>query len=454
MTWLLRGGTLVDPESGWHGPADLLIAGDRIVAVAPHLDPEPDWDVEDVSGLVVAPGFIDMHVHLREPGQVHKEDIASGGRAAVRGGFVAVCAMPNTSPPIDDEAGVRFVLDRGRAGSPARVYPVACITRGLEGVDLVDMAALAAAGAVAFSDDGRCVMNAEVMRRALEQAHALGRPLLLHEEDHPLTAGGSAHEGDASRSLGLRGMPALAEDVMVARDILMAEAVGAHIHIAHISTARSVALVREARARGVRVTAEVTPHHLVLDDEALSDGDTCHKMNPPLRTAADREALIEGLRDGTIDAIATDHAPHSPAEKAVDFARAPFGVIGLETAVPVVFDVLVRTGRIPLDRFVDALSRAPARIVGLDLGRVAVGGPACLTVLDLDATETIDAARFESRSRNCPFVGRTVRGLPVMTVVDGHVVMRARECVFPPGAASTGDAGESTGRHTGATVRK
>ena len=427
MRWMLRGGTVVDPASNASSRADVLIEDGRIAAVGTRLGvDDASCAVEDVTGCIVAPGFVDMHVHLREPGGEHKETIATGSRAAARGGFVAICAMPNTRPTADDPSVIAFVRSRAAEVSPIRVLPIACITRGQRGQEITDMQELVSAGAVAFSDDGHCVMNARVMRQALEVSRDLHVPLLLHEQDEELDAGGHAHAGATALARSLQGMPSVSECIMVARDLLLAESLHARIHINHISTAQSVQMVREAKARGVQVTAEVTPHHLLLTEAHITGLDPNFKMNPPLRTEADRQALLQGLTDGTIDAIATDHAPHTPSEKDVGFARAPFGVIGLETSVQMLFVPLMEEASIPLHRIVDAFSTAPSRILGLDLGVIAPGRPACLTVVDPRIEETVDVDAFESRSRNCPFAGQKTRGLPVMTVVDGRIVMKHR----------------------------
>lgn len=434
MKWLLKGGRVVDPASGLNGPADVLVEGGRIAAVGQNLAVNDATSIEDVTGSIVCPGFIDMHVHLREPGREDKETIESGVRAAVRGGFVAVAAMPNTAPPMDSVGTVQFVQQRARDLRFARVYPVACVSKGQVGEEIAELATLHHAGAVAFSDDGKCLMNADLMRRALEYAKMLDVAIIGHEEDEHLSSGGAAHEGYHSVVLGIPGIPSAAEEVIVARDILLARYTGGRVHIAHISSARSVEMVRQARRQGVQITAEVTPHHLLLTDAALQDYDANYKMNPPLRTELDREALIEGLRDGTIDCIATDHAPHTREDKEVEFGCAAFGVIGMETAVPVLLDRLVATNRISLPRLVEAFSTAPARILRLDLGRIGVGQPACLTVLDLAAEETLSPDHFESKARNCPFGGWRVLGVPSLTVVDGRVVMRHRQVVSGEGS--------------------
>lgn len=419
---LLRGGRAVDPSTGLDAPVDVLVDGARIAAVGPDLS-APDARTVDVAGLVVVPGFIDLHVHLREPGDEAKETVLTGSRAAVRGGFTAVCAMPNTRPVNDRrETTERLLADAARAGL-ARVLPIAAVTRGSGGQDLVDMADLASAGAVAFSDDGRPVADSRVMRRALESAASAGRFIDDHCEDRALAEGGVMHEGSAALRLGLPGIPAAAEDVVTARDVILAETTGARVHIAHLSTAGGVRIIGEAKARGVPVTAEATPHHLLLADEDIAAPDANFKMNPPLRSAADRAALVEALRTGVVDAVATDHAPHTEAEKARGFAAAPFGIVGLETAVPLLLDRLVRPGLLSLARLVELLSAGPARILGLDgKGRLAAGADADLTVLDLDRPVTVDKVRFESKGRNTPFEGWTLTGAPVLTMVAGRIV--------------------------------
>jgi len=419
---LLRGGRVVDPARGLDAPADILVDGGRIAAVGPGL-PAPAARTVDLTGLVVVPGLIDLHAHFREPGDEAKETILTGSRAAVRGGFTTVCVMPNTRPVNDRRETMERVLAEARRVSLANVLPIAAVTRGSGGTELVDMADLAAAGAVAFSDDGRPVSDSRIMRRALEAAAAAGRFVDDHGEDRSLAEGGAVNEGPASSRLGLPGIPAAAEDIMTARDIILAEATGTRVHIAHLSTAGGVRLVGDAKARGVRVSAEATPHHLLLADDDIPSPDPNYKMNPPLRSAADRAALVEGLRTGAVDAIATDHAPHTAAEKARGFAAAPFGIVGLETAVPLVLDRLVRPGTITLARFVELLSARPARLLGLAAkGRIEPGADADLTVLDLDRPVTVDKTRFESKGRNTPFDGWRLVGAPVLTVVGGRIV--------------------------------
>ena len=422
MKLVVRNGRLLDPQSRLDAVADVLIEDGLIAAVGPRLS-APGAATIDAAGLIVVPGFIDMHTHLREPGQEHKETIATGARAAARGGFTSVCAMPNTRPVNDSAEVTAFILERAAQQSFVRVFPIAAVSRGLEGRDATDMAALAAAGAIAFSDDGRCIRNSALLRRALETARSIGRLVIDHCEDHALTEGAVMNEGPASRALNLRGWPAAAEDIIIARDILLAEALDARVHIAHLSTAGGVRLVREAKRRGVRVTAEATPHHLLLTDEALASRDPRFKVNPPLRGAEDVRALVEAVRDGTVDVLATDHAPHAAEEKAAGLEKAPFGVVGLETAVSVLLDRLVRPGLLPLERFVDMWSAKPSEILGLSaLGRIAPGAAGDLTLLDLECDVIVRSGEFESKGRNTPFDGWTLRGAPVRTIVGGRPV--------------------------------
>ncbi len=419
---LLRGGRVVDPASGLDALCDVLVDGGRIVAVGPRIDTAADRTV-DAHGLVIVPGLIDMHVHLREPGDEAKETILTGVRAAVRGGFTTVCAMPNTRPVNDRREITQRILTEARRAGLANVLPIAAVTRASGGRDLVDMPDLVAAGAVAFSDDGRPVADSRLMRLALEAAAAAGSLVIDHCEDRSLSEGGAINEGAVSTRLGIPGIPAAAEDVMVARDIILAEAAGTRVHIAHLSTAGAIRMVGQAKARGVRVSAEATPHHLLLTDEAVESPDTNFKMNPPLRSASDAAALVEALRTGVVDVIATDHAPHTAEEKSRDFGAAPFGIVGLETAVSLVLDRLVRPGTISFPRFVELFSAGPARLLGLTgKGRLAAGADADLTILDPDLQVTVDKTRFESKGRNTPFDGWLLRGGPVMTIVGGRIV--------------------------------
>jgi len=426
MKRLLRGGRVLDPVNGIDGDCDVLIAADRIERVGRALPVENGVQVIEVPrGCVIVPGLIDMHVHLREPGQEHKETIATGTLAAVAGGFTAVACMPNTSP-INDSAGItELMLRKAAEASLARVYPIGAVTRGSQGEQLADLAELHAAGCVAVSDDGRPVATALLMRRALEYTSMLDMPVIDHCEDPSLKADGVAHEGFHAATLGLRGIPGAAEEIMVARDVTLAGLTGGHVHIAHMSARGSLAAVRAGKARGVTVTCEVAPHHFTLTDEALRSPvqyDTNTKMNPPLREAADVEALLEGIGDGSVDAIATDHAPHHADEKLVEFDQAPFGIVGLETCVPLVFERLVHTGRIPLRRLVELLSVNPARILRRPGGSLAPGSTADITILAPEARITIRARELRSKSKNTPFDGWELRGVAAATIVGGRTV--------------------------------
>ena len=422
MSLLLRGGRVIDPANGVDAVQDVLLAEGRVARVGPGLEAPAGAEVLDVTGRVVCPGFVDMHVHLREPGFEYKETVATGTRAAAAGGFTAVACMANTHPVNDNGAVTDYILAKAKVEGVVRVYPIGAVTRGLRGEELAELAELAEAGCVAFSDDGKCVQNAGLYRRALEYTLPFGVPVISHAEDTTLCQGFAMNEGVVSTEIGLPGAPAAAEDVMVARDILLAELTGAHVHIAHLSTAGAVRLVREGKARGVRVTAEVTPHHLVLTEEAVRTYDPNTKMAPPLRTKRDTEALVEALADGTIDCVATDHAPHALAEKEGEFDRAAFGVVGLETAVSLLLDRLVRPGLLPLATLVSRLSRDPARLLGLPGGSLAPGAPGDVTVLDLEQAVSVDPRHFRSRSRNTPFAGLTLTGAPALTLVGGQVV--------------------------------
>jgi dihydroorotase len=422
MSLLLRGGRVIDPANSLDAVQDVLIADGKIERLGRSLEAPPGAEVVDARGKIVCPGFIDIHVHLREPGYEYKETVATGTRAAAAGGFTAVCCMANTNPVNDNGAVTDYILAKAKVEGVVRVYPIGAVTRGLHGEELAELAELAESGCVAFSDDGRCVMNAGLYRRAMEYTLPFGVPLISHAEDASLSRGASMNEGVVSTETGLPGQPAAAEDVMVARDILLAELTGAHVHIAHVSTAGAVRLIRDAKARGLQVTAEVTPHHLVLTEDAVRTWDPNTKMAPPLRTKRDVEALLEALADGTIDCIATDHAPHALSEKEGEFDRAAFGIVGLETAVAVLLDRLVRPGLLPLSTLIARLSRDPARLLDLPGGNLAAGAPADVTILDPDAETVVDPHRFRSRSRNTPFGGWTLRGAPWMTLVGGSIV--------------------------------
>lgn len=419
MGLLIRGGRVIDPASGGGRLADVLIEGERIAAVESNLS-AAHHRVIDAGDLIVAPGLVDMHAHLCDPGQTHREDIASGTAAAVRGGFTSLASMPNTMPPLDHPAIAEYIRSRARQSGSCRVHPVGAMTKGLGGDELAPIAGLAAAGVVALSDNA-AVSNAGLLRHAMSYASMFDLPIIEHCEDPALSDGGVMHDGEWSTLLGLRGIPAASEAVIVARDLLLAEATGTRLHIAHVSAAGSVRLIREAKRRGVRVTAAVTPHHLVLTEEAVRGFDANAKTNPPLRSFEDRAALVEGLVDGTIDVIASDHTPVAPEEKMVEFDRAPFGVIGLETALGVVLTTLVRPGVLTLPEALAKLSVTPAAILGLKTGDLSAGALADLILIDLRRTWTVDASIFASKSRNTPFEGWTLQGKAVLTLVGGEI---------------------------------
>ena len=425
---LLRGGRVLDPARNVDASADVLLQDGKVARVEPGIAAPSGARIVDVKGKWVVPGLIDMHTHLREPGQEYKETIETGTAAAAAGGFTAVCAMPNTVPPNDNRAVTELIVRRSREVGVVRVYPIGCITLGQKGENLAEMGELQEAGCVAVSDDGKGVMNSEVMRRALEYARGLGLVVIQHAEDVNLSAGGPAHEGAASTRIGLRGQPAAAESAMVARDLELVALTGARYHVAHVSCSETVRLVREAKRRGLPVTCEVTPHHLTLTDEACADYDTATRVNPPLRSGADVAAVREALADGTIDAVATDHAPHSTVEKAVEFEQAASGMIGLETALGLCLELVHTNVITPLALFA-RMSAAPAKILGLAGGTLAPGSVADVTVVDPQAPWVCDPSRFRSRSRNSPFGGRDMRGRAMLTIVAGNIAFAEEKLV-------------------------
>ncbi len=422
---LIKGGRVIDPASKLDDVRDLLIAEGKIASIDKKME-KAGAETFDASGMVVAPGFLDLHVHLREPGGEKAETIATGTRAAAAGGFTAVCSMPNTNPVNDNAAVTASILSRARETGVVTVYPIGAASSGSAGEELASIAAMKRAGIVAVSDDGRPIAHAGLMRGVMEYCRTLGLPVIDHCEEPGLFGEGVMHEGAYSARLGLRGIPAACEEIPVARNCILAREVGAHVHIAHLSTRGALATVRLAKQGGVRVTCEVTPHHFTLSDEDIRDYRTSFKMNPPLRSREDRDALIEGIADGTVDAIATDHAPHHPVSKEVEFDLAPFGVIGLETALALALDRLVHTGKISLTRLVELFSTNPARILGLDRGKIQVGGTADLTLFDPAREWTYRVEQSESKSRNSPFDGWKFRGAPMATIVAGKIVYRRK----------------------------
>ena len=430
MPTLIQGGHVIDPGR-FNGIADVLIDNGKVLAIGKNLiaqakTKDGSIDVIDARDKLVVPGFVDLHVHLREPGFEYKETIKTGTAAAAAGGFTSVCCMPNTHPVNDSQAITEFILEQARAAGNARVFPVGAITKGSEGKELAEIGDLRRAGCVAISDDGQPVMNSMVMRRAMEYALAFDMPVIDHCEDLHLSEGGCMNEGIVSTQLGLQGVPAAAEDVMVSRNLALAELTGARLHLAHLSTVGSVRMVREAKARGIRVTAEACPHHFTLTEEAVRGFNTLAKMNPPLRTWDDVHAIKEGLRDGTIDVIATDHAPHAGQEKQQEFAAAPNGIVGLETALPLTL-ALVEEGILTLESAIEKLTTAPAKAFSLSKGSLAPGADADVVIVDPQETWEIDPSRFRSKSRNTPFAGWKVRGRVKRTLLSGRVVYESSE---------------------------
>lgn len=422
MRTLIVGARLLDPHNGVDVTADVFIAEGRIAAIGQSL-PRNDANVVDAKNKVLTPGFVDIHVHLREPGREHKETILTGCRAAAAGGYATVCAMPNTLPPIDNIDTIAYVVAKSSL-APVRCYPIGAITVGQKGEALTNAEELLSAGAVALSDDGEPVSSSRLLYEALAKSCGHGRTVITHCEDKTLAAKGAMHEGYRSIALGLLGIPRAAEDAMVARDIALARATGGKLHIAHVSTVGSMLLIQQAKESGLPVTCEVTPHHLVLTHDNVSLMDANTKMNPPLRTREDVEALRKALREGLIDCIATDHAPHHSSEKGLPYSQAPFGIVGLETAFPLLYTELVESQVLTLSQLVDLMSARPARILGLPHGELRIGGLADLTLLDLSLVKEVDPSKFYSLGKNTPFAGLSLNGWPVMTLVNGKIVMR------------------------------
>jgi len=422
MDLLLKGGVLHDPENGWEGPAEVLIRGNKIEAVSLSLGPVdvPFWDLQ---GKIILPGLVDMHVHLREPGNEGKETIATGCAAAVAGGVTSIACMPNTDPPADNKEIICYIKERAKRADLAKVYPIGAITRGIKGKEIAPMWEMAQEGAKGFSDDGNPVSDSGVMLRAMQYALNLGLPVISHCEDLSLAAGGVVHAGNHGYRLGLPVISPASEAVMVARDLLLQKEIKGKLHLAHLSAKESVELLRWAKGAGISVSAEATPHHLLLTEEAVGNFKTEAKMNPPLRTSADREALQRALKEGFIGVIATDHAPHRLQEKEDDFLSAPFGVIGLETAFPLLWTKMVEEGLLTVSELVDRFSSAPARLLDIPAGSLKPGAPADIVVVDPQAEQVVSGERFFSRSRNTPFEGWRLKGYPVMTMVDGDIKM-------------------------------
>jgi len=422
---LVRGGRLVDPAAGRDGAFDLLLRDGVVAEVGAGLSAQ-GAEVLDASGLLVFPGFIDLHAHLREPGREYAETIASGLAAAAAGGFAAVCAMPNTDPVNDSRAICEFIVTKAKGVAGTRLYPIGAISKGQRGEELAEFGEMRVAGAVALSDDGKWLADGTLLRHAFEHASLFELPLIQHAEDPSLSGGAPMHEGAVSTRLGLAGQPAIAEAAAAARDLLVAEVAGGRLHVAHLSTARALDVVRQAKAKGIAVTCEVTPHHLLLTDEEVerSGFSTNTKMNPPLREPSDLDTLIAGLADGSVDAVATDHAPHHEDEKSVDFNAAPFGIVGLETAAALVYDGLVAPGKLTAGRFAQVFSAGPAKAFGLPGGRLDVGAPADVTLFDPKRRWRVASSDFLSLSRNTPFEGRELTGAPAATIVGGRIVWR------------------------------
>ncbi|MGB2669072.1 MAG: dihydroorotase [Candidatus Acidiferrum sp.] len=421
---LIKGGRVIDPATQTDAPRDVLLDGDKIIEIAQagKISQNPSTEIFDATGLIVAPGFIDLHAHLREPGQESSETIETGTRAAARGGFTAVCCMPNTKPVNDNASVTRFILDRAKAAASVRVWPIGAASVGSKGEAIAEIAAMKQAGIVAVSDDGKPIATAKLMRQVMDYCRSLDLCVIEHSEDVSLAAGAVMREGITSTRLGLPGMPAAAESVCVARDVQLVQLTGARLHIAHLSANASLEQIRQAKQRGLPVTCEVTPHHFTLIDEDVQY-DSRYKMNPPLAARGDREALIEGLADGTVEAIATDHAPHEPALKDVEFDRAPFGILGFETAVALSIEQLVHMGKISLMRMVELFTTGPARVLGIER-KIAPNQPADLTIFSTTHEWTYDVKQSPSKSRNSPFDGRTFKGAAMASIVAGRLVFQ------------------------------
>jgi dihydroorotase len=427
MKLLIKNGRLIDPASGTDSTSDILIENGRIKEVAGNLKKTAGIEVIDAGGLIVTPGFIDMHTHLREPGQENKESIESGSQAAVHGGFTSIACMPNTEPVNDNRSVTEYIIARARQVGLINIFPIASISRGMLGDNLVEMADLVEGGAIGFSDDGQCVMKADLIRKALEYTRMLNVPIIEHPEDHSISGDGQVNEGFISYKYGLRGILNAAEEVIVSRDIIIQNRVRSKLHLTHLSTAGSIDLVRHAKKSGTPVTVDVTPHHLLLNEEVIQTYNTVYKVKPPLRTEVDRQALIKGLQDGTVDCIASDHAPHTRDEKDREFDYAPFGVIGLESSVAIIYDKLVSTKLISLNRMIELLSTNPARILNLkDRGQITLGGPADLTLLNLNQRFRLLEKDFRSKANNCPFLGWEGKGVVEYTIVGGHIAYQRK----------------------------
>ncbi|MFO7980740.1 MAG: dihydroorotase [Candidatus Aminicenantes bacterium] len=432
MTLLIKNGHVKDPCSKLDKKLDILIKNNKIAEIKEKIEGE-DHQIVDASGMIITPGLIDMHVHLRDPGQEHKETIETGSKAAAAGGFTSIACMPNTFPVNDNSGVTKYIISKAKKSASVNIFPIAALSMGQKGELLTEMADLIDSGAIAFSDDGMPVSNSQLMRRGLEYAKRVGTLIIDHCEDLDLSSNGVMNEGHYSYLLGLQGIPDYSEDVMVARNIILAEKINAPIHLAHISTQGSVELIKSAKNKGIPITSEVTPHHLFLDDSLLTSYSTDLKVNPPIRTKQDNQSLIKAVKQGIIDVFATDHAPHSPDEKNVEFNEAPFGINGLETAVSLILDNLVNKKIISLNRLVEMFSCNPAKILGLDSkGKIKIGADADLTIIDTEKKITVDVKKFQSKSQNNPFHNWKLKGAPVMTIVSGKVVYPSLKKPYSP----------------------